>query len=155
MHIQALPPGLRWAIDYATAPTGTETIAQAIGLCQCYAVTDASLKDLIGSAAFILIGPTDIGQITGANTVPGSLKKGDSYRCELSGIFGIIILVHIICIMHNITEGSIHVRWDNASSLLVFNPWFIPDPSNQSFDIINTIWHLIKASDSRMGEGTC
>jgi hypothetical protein len=88
-HIQALPPGLRWAIDYVTAPTGTATIAQAIALCQCYAVTDASLKDLKGAAAFILVGPSDTGHITGVNTVPGPLKKGDSYRCKLSGIFGI------------------------------------------------------------------
>jgi hypothetical protein len=146
-HIQALPLGLRWAIDYVTAPTGTATIAQAIKLCQCYAVTDAFLKDLKGSAAFILVRPSDTGHITGVNTVPGPLKKGDSYRCKLSGIFGIIILVNIICIIHNTAEGSIHVHCDNASSLLVFNPWFVPDPSNQSFDIINAIiWHLLKSS---------
>jgi hypothetical protein len=145
-HIQALPPGLRWAIDYVNAPTGTATIAQAIALCQCYAVTDASLKDLKGAADFTLMGPSEVGQITGVNTVPGPLKKGDSYRCKLSGICGIIILIHIICIIHNITEGSVHVRCDNSSSLLVFNPWFVPDPSNQSFDILNAIWHLLKAS---------
>jgi hypothetical protein len=78
-HIQALPPGLGWAIDYVTAPTGTATIAQAIALCQCYAVTDASLKDLKGAAAFTLVGPSNAGHTTGVNTVPGPLKKGDSY----------------------------------------------------------------------------
>ena len=38
---------------------------------------------------------------------------------------------------------------DNKSSLLVFDPWFIPDPGKSSFDLTNSIWHLIKASPLR------
>jgi hypothetical protein len=95
-------------------------------------------------------GSSQLGQITAVNTVPGPINDGDSYRCELSGIYGILVLCDLICCQHHgITQGAVHVRCDNKSSLLVFNPWFIPDPGKSSFNLTNSIWHLIKASPLR------
>jgi hypothetical protein len=80
-------------------------------------VTDASLKLPGVTAAFTLVGPTDQGQVKAVQAVPGPIKEGNSYRAELSGILGIIILGHVICQHFNINQGSIHIRCDNESSL--------------------------------------
>ena len=145
-RIQALPPEKKWSIDHISFPDGTEHIAQAIQTNHCFAVTDASLKHFTGASAFTIVGTTDLGRITAVNTVPGPINDGDSYRCELSGIYGILVLVSLLCEHHIIHHGAVHVRCDNLSSLRVFDSWFIPDPSDSSFDLTNSIWHLIKAS---------
>jgi hypothetical protein len=141
-----LPTEQRWAIDYIDAPTGTSLIHQAIVAGQCFAVTDGSLKNGTGTSAFTLVGPTDEGQIKAVNVAPGPLKDGDSYRCELAGLYGVITLAQLVCTLHAIPSGSIHVRCDNQSSLRVFAPWFIPDPSDESFDLVNGIWQLLRES---------
>jgi hypothetical protein len=79
-------------------------------------------------------------------TIPGPIPDGNSYRCELTGIYGIMVLVKVICQHYHITTGSVHVRCDNKSALLVLEPWFVPEPSHDSFDIVNAIWHLLQES---------
>ncbi len=145
-RIASLPPELKWAIDFISLPDGTDHIAEAIQNSHCFAVTDASLKYTTGATAFTLVSHTNHGRITAVNTVPGPLDDGDSYRSELSGIYGILVLIHLFCVHYNITHGAVHVRCDNESSLRVFDPWFIPDPSDNSFDLINSIWYLLQES---------
>ena len=145
-RIDSLPPDTKWALEFFEATMGTELIAQAIQDQHCYAVTDASFKDCTGTAAFIMVSTTDEGHIKAVNTVPGPLKDGDSYRSELAGLFGIVLLTTIICQHHNITSGAVHVRCDNISSLHVFEPWFVPEPCMNSFDLVNAIWCLLQES---------
>jgi hypothetical protein len=144
--IAHLPPEQKWAICYIDAPSGTLPVAQAISSFQCFAVTDASLKDGCGTAAFILVGASNDHAIRAVNLVPGPIPNGNSFRCELSGIYGILVVIHIVCTIHNITSGSVHLRCDNRSSLRVFEPWFIPDPNSDSFDLINAIWQMLRTS---------
>jgi hypothetical protein len=146
-RISQLNPTLKWALDFVDCPDGFDHIAQCIQEHTCSAVTDASLKLPGVTAAFTLVGPTDQGQVKAAvHAVPGPIKEGNSYRAELSGILGIIILGHVICQHFNINQGSIHIRCDNESSLRVFGQGYVPNPSNDSFDLINAIWHMIKES---------
>ena len=146
-HLEALKPSEKWAINYIDIPSNTDAIAQAISSFQCYAVSDASLDEICcGTAAFTLVGPSDENAIRAVHKVPGPIKPGNSYRCELSGIFGIIILTRLIMCQHHITEGSVHVRCDNESCIRIFNYWFVPDPSEDSFDLVHAVWHMIRES---------
>jgi hypothetical protein len=146
-HVAALSDEERWALEYVDAPTGTAHIATAISSNHCFAVSDASLDSAqCGTAAFTFVGPTDANAIRAVHPVPGPIRDGNSYRCELSGMYGIILLARIICTLHQVTSGSVHVRCDNQSVLRVFDPWFIPDPSEDSFDLVNAIRHLLRQS---------
>jgi hypothetical protein len=58
-------------------------------------------------------------------------------------------LGHVICQHYQIPQGSIHIRCDNQSSLRVFGEGFVPNPCDDSFDIINAIWHMMKESPIR------
>ena len=145
-RIATLPPEKSWAIDFIETTFGSHQVAQYIHQGTCLAVSDGSLKHTTGAAAFTLVGPTDLGQIHAVNTVPGPIKEGDSYRCELSGIIGIVTLIHILCLHHDITTGAVHVACDNKTSLRVFDSWFVPNPSEESFDLVNALWHMLKES---------
>ena len=145
-RISMLPPSLKWALDHVDAPEGFDTIAQAIQAGHCFAVTDGSLKLPCGTAAFTLVGPTAYGSVRAVHAVPGPLSEGNSYRVELSGILGILVLTSIICQHYEITQGSIPIYCDNEKSLNVLTDWFIPNPEANSFDIINAIRRLLTES---------
>jgi hypothetical protein len=145
-RIAGLPPELKCAMDFLSSPDGFEIIALAIAEGRCYAVSDGSLKDQCGTAAFTLVTLDDHGRINVVLTVPGPIPDRNSYRCELTGIYGIMVLVKVICQHYHITTGSVHVCCDNKSALLVLEPWFVPEPSHDSFDIVNAIWHLLQES---------
>ena len=145
--IARLPANEKWAIDHLDAPLDTHYIANAISAFQCFAVSDASLKDGCGTAAFTLVGPTtNDGSVTGVHRVPGPIGEGNSYRCELSGIYGILLIVRLICELHDITSGSVHVRCDNKSVLKIFNEGYVPNPSFNSFDLVQAVWSMLQCS---------
>jgi len=56
------------------------------------AVSDGSLKSLLGTSGYIITTPDGPAYIQGVNRVPGPLKDGDSYRCELAGLYAILQL---------------------------------------------------------------
>jgi hypothetical protein len=43
------------------------------------------------------------------------------------------------------TTGKFH-DYVGKSALLVLEPWFVPEPSHDSFDLVNAIWQLIQES---------
>jgi hypothetical protein len=74
------------------------------------------------------------------------INEGDSCRCKLTGILGII---NIICALHtSIKSEAAPSSCDviTSSSFQYINPWFVPDPSIKFIDFVNSIWHLVKAS---------
>jgi exonuclease III len=145
--VQQLDESEKWAIDFLETPEGTLIMAEIIRAGKCVGVTDASYKNGCGTAAFILVGlDDDHGAIRAVNQVPGPITDGNSYRCEITGIYGILLLIRLICLLHDITEGSVHLRCDNLATIRLFDPWFIPNPSQDSFDLVNAIWHMIRAS---------
>ena len=78
--------------------------------------------------------------------MPGPIREGDSYRCELAGLIAIMILVNIICKAHHVTSGSLQVACDNISTLRIFDPSFRPEPSQESFDLVCCLHHLVKSA---------
>jgi hypothetical protein len=137
---------LKWAIERSYVPDDGLTLANAIRAGQALAVSDASLKDNFGTAAFAVEGPTSHNRAVGVNIVPGPIKDGDSYRCELAGLIGAVTFVQALCARHNITAGSLRIACDNISTLYVFKSDFVPEPSHESFDLVSCLWNLLKAS---------
>ena len=141
--LDALPDNLQWAIYRCTIPAGGLPIADAIRAGDSVTVADASLKDQFGTASFILEGADEIGRIPGVNVVPGPLQDGDSYRCELAGLIGAMVIVLTLCESHSITQGGMTVACDNISTLRIFNPNFVPEPSAESFDLVCCLHSLV------------
>ena len=56
--MNTLPSGLSWAIDRLKNTDEGQTIAEAIQQNQAVAVSDGSLKNNVGTAAFVLKGAT-------------------------------------------------------------------------------------------------
>ena len=149
MAITQLPPEQKWSIHKLKAPDGGLEIAHAISTGTAVAVSDGSLKSNVGTSAFILVGPSDAGQIVGVNQVPGKVNDGDSHRCELSGIYGIVTTVHVVTSVHNVPSGHVTVVCDNEQALRVFEPDYFPDPKGANFDLVHALWTLIRNSPIR------
>ena len=113
------------------------TIAQAIRDHKPITVSAGSLKMQIGMASFIITNGTDSPPIIGANLVPGPIKEGDSHRCELAGLYGIVHMIEHISCHYEISKGSVHVACNNEQALKVFHPNFLPDPQQANFDFQN------------------
>ena len=68
--------------------------------------------------------------------MPGPVRDGDSYRCELAGLIGIMVIINAISKAHSVTSGQLTVACDNISTLRIFNDHFIPEPTAESFDLV-------------------
>jgi hypothetical protein len=63
-----------------------------------------------------------VDNIVAVNVVPGNLTDQGSYRSELAGLFGQIIMVNTLCDIHGIKDGSIECGCDGLGALSqVFN----------------------------------
>ena len=98
-------------------PATEVPLIQAIRDNIAVAVSDASLKHNFGTAAFTIEGANALHRALGAIIVPGPVKDGDSYRCELAGLLAIVIWVNALCKLHNLTQGSVLIACDNISTL--------------------------------------
>jgi hypothetical protein len=111
-------PSLQWAIEELDLPEdGGTAIATKIRSGKGRCISDGSLKELFGTSAFkFMMGkmPTYIGR----NRVPGTDRDQDSYRSELCGMLGNVIMINAICEAHNITETyDMTMGCDNISAL--------------------------------------
>ncbi|MGL4352199.1 MAG: hypothetical protein ACRCT2_16895, partial [Plesiomonas shigelloides] len=145
-ELSRLPKGAQWAVRTVRINDNGNAIAAAIRARTAVAVSDGSLKNNLGTSAFVLVGDTDEGCITGANQVPGKISTGDSHRCELSGIYGVVTTVAAILQVHQITDGAVHMVCNNEQALRVFDPDFLPNPQGANFDLVNALWHLLQQS---------
>ena len=144
--LEQLPDDAKWSIKRCTFTDDGLYLANAIQSGDAIAVSDGSLKDEFGTAAFVLEGLTNLHRILGVNIVPGPIKIGNSYRCELAGLIAIVTMVNALCTHHSITSGKVTIGCDNISSLLVFALSFLPDPQDDSFDLVSALWSLIQES---------
>ena len=85
------------------------------------AVSDDSLKDSVGVAVFVLQSPHDSTELQGVLCTPGPISTGNSYKCELSGLFAIVYLSQILCTTYDITQDSILVVCDTQTALKKFS----------------------------------
>jgi hypothetical protein len=123
-------------------PDNGASIAEAIKEHTAIAVSDGGLKLGLGTAAFVIEGRTTAGRIRGVNKVPGPIKEGDSHRCEVSGLYVVILLVRDICKTYDILQGGITICCDNTTALQIFDPDYLPDPKHPNFDLVGACWRL-------------
>ena len=144
-QIAKLDDDVKWAIQSPTITGSIESLAREIEAGTVVAVSDGSLKCEFGTAAFTIEhSPTT--RIRGVNVVPGPIKEGDSHRCELAGLYGLVQCVRVICEVHNVTTGQITVACDNITALEVFDDEFQPHPKQANFDLTSSVYNLIKLS---------
>ncbi|CAB9522815.1 hypothetical protein SEMRO_1344_G264710.1 [Seminavis robusta] len=115
------------------------TIANALTNHQVLAVSDGSLKLGLGTSAFVIEATNNPYRISGANQVPGPILPGDSHRCELAGLFAIVLTIHCVCTHHQISHGSARIACDNQQAIHLFDPEYIPDPNHRHFDLVSAI----------------
>ena len=131
-----------WTQEWTNEPaTHTGTIlSDAIRNKKAFALTDGSYK-VKGSAGYSI---TDFkgNAIKGACRVPGQPQDQSSYRSELAGILATLYKVLVLCQRHNITNGHITVACDNTAAGQSINQQFYPNPQQNHFDLLQSIFRL-------------
>ncbi len=148
-ELEKLPHDAHWAVRHIQFDDHGTYFATALQNGTAVAVSDGSYKFGFGTAAYVLEGPDSQHRILGQNQTPGPLKEGDSYRCELAGLYSVVLVADTIAKYHHLVSGSGILACDNISSLRVFEVDFCPDPSQECFDLIQAIWSILKSSPIR------
>jgi hypothetical protein len=115
--IENLPPGSRWAVSRFDATDNGSRIAQAIRDGKAIALSDGSFKDGFGTSALVIEAEDSDDNIIAVDVVPGNTDDQGSYRSELAGIFGQVIMVDTICKVHGITQGAIECGCDGEGAI--------------------------------------
>ena len=145
-RLAALPSSAHWAVKRCLFQGSLITLADAIQQGTAVAVSDGSYKLRLGTSGYIITTPDISSHIPGINRVPGPLKEGDSYRCELAGTYGILLVGNAIATHYAISQGRCIIACDNDAAIRVCQPGFIPEPGEDSYDLVNAIYHLLKSS---------
>jgi hypothetical protein len=79
--------------------------------------------------------------------VPGYASDQSAYRSELAGLFGMAVILNVICKVHRIDKGNIELACDNESALLQVEHLDSPiAPDRLQFDMIAAARSWIKRS---------
>jgi hypothetical protein len=116
-RIQACPDNIRWAVERFAVEDGGRTIAEAIRQRKAVAVSDGSYKDEFGTAAYVLEGANSENRLVGVLVSPGRPEDQQSSRSELAGLYGVVVMVNLVCKQFDIKDGVIEVGCDSQSSL--------------------------------------
>lgn len=80
-------------------------------------------------------------------TVPGHTSDQCSYRSEAAGLFGVVLLINIICQHYEISEGLVTMACDGLTPLRAcFNVLAKLNPNNMQFDITEATRNLVRLS---------
>ena len=115
--ISQLPPSAKWAVQNCQIQDNGDTIADALRNGTAIGVSDGSYKLNFGTASWVLEGPTSHGRITGVSIIPGHADDQSPYRSESGGLYGIAVMVALICKVHAIDHGQAIIACDGESAL--------------------------------------
>jgi hypothetical protein len=116
--ILRLPASERWALHQTTHIDNGASLAAAIIRRNATAVSDGSYKDQLGTSATILRSPGDrSAAILSVNRVPGLPSDQSAYRSELAGVLASLLMVEIVCQLHDITDGAIKLGLDGEQAM--------------------------------------
>ena len=146
-RIRSRPPSQSWANRKVATDDNALYVAQAIRDGDAIAVSDGSYKQERGTAAFTIRGKTEIHPVTGVNMVPGYYADHQSYRAELSGLYGVVCTVEDICLQHKITDGCIEIGCDGEQAVYkAFDTDRSLTPRSNDFDLLTAIRAKVKKS---------
>jgi hypothetical protein len=77
--------------------------------------------------------------ILGVNHTPGNPSDQSPYRAELSSISGILCLLSLLCQIHDIKHGSIHIGLDGDSAMKEASGLHPLHADQPSFDLLSGI----------------
>ena len=146
-ELQQVDPALQWAIEEVSLPADggraiIDTIKDGRGRC----ISDGSLKNLFGTSAYKFM-LDDHNAYIGMNRVPGMDRDQTSYRSELCGMLGNVILVNALCRAFSIASATeITIACDNESAIWKTFSEDAPDANDASGDILCALRHQINES---------
>jgi hypothetical protein len=108
---------MRWAVARFAVSDDGRALAEAIREGKAIAVSDGSYKEGFGTAAYVLEGETSENRIVAVLVVPGILEVQSSFRSELAGLYGVVLMVQLLCEHYGITDGAIEVGCDCEGAL--------------------------------------
>jgi hypothetical protein len=144
--------GWKWAVEKFAVTDGGRALADAIRLGHAIAVSDGSYKDELGMAAYVLEGENGTNRIVAVLKVPGLSADQSPYRSELSGLYGIVVMVEVVCTHFEITSGAIEVGCDGLSALRkAFGQGsnFDPDIKDPDYDLLSAIRKALARSPAK------
>ncbi len=115
-HLLASHESEKWCFEHIKQEDNGRTIAKAISDRCAIAVSDGSLRDNYGTAAWVIEGDNCVGRIIGRNISPGSGLDQSPYRSELTGIYAVMKFIGKLCECYNIAEGFIELACENPIS---------------------------------------
>jgi hypothetical protein len=135
-RFQQAGPGTEWALRDLSITDNGRTIAEAIRLGSCIALSDGSVKDGVGSAAWVLEGANSQHRIMGFCQVPGDASDQCSYRSEYAGLYALALAIRLICEHYQIGAGSVTVCCDGLGPLTRAShlDW-LTHPGEQCYDL--------------------
>ena len=138
-RIEALPHTQKWAAKSITLTGSLDVIANAIRQGTAIAISDGSLKDTYGTAAMV-IEASPAHRLRAVNIVPSPIKPGDSHRCELAGLYGLVVCCNVLCEQYEIEQGRINIACDNINAIGVFDDEYHPHPKYENFDLESAVY---------------
>ncbi len=133
-----------WPTRHVTmAPDNGEEFATLLRRGEAKAICDGSYKQGYSSSAFLTMNKNTI---QGNNIVPGRKQDQSSYRGELGGIYGLVVMTKAVCKKHAVTDGAITIGYDNEGSIKALNNGRTPNCNWNSYDILCAIKHEIAES---------
>jgi putative intracellular protease/amidase len=146
-RIAALPANERWAVAKVQCTDEGATIAHALSTGEVISVSDGSFKLEHGTAAWVIEAASSLHRITGVGVIPGTASDQSAYRSELGGLFGIAVMVKVICEHHGITQGTASIACDGLSALQQStDPEHIVRPTAPHFDLVTGTRKMLQQS---------
>ena len=99
------------------------------------AVSDGSFKDFYGTSCSVLRGSTNH-RIISINLVPGPRDIQSSYRSELAGISGNLLILQAICNKYSVSSHSITMALDNQSAIDTITQTYPLNPKQADHDLL-------------------
>ena len=126
------------------APDNGEEFAALIRRGEAKAICDGSYKQGYSSSAFLTMNTNSIHV---SNIVPGRKQDQSSYRGELGGIYGLVVMTKAVCKKHDVMEGAITIGCDNEDSIKALNNGRTPNCNCLTFCVQLNMKLLIHLSN--------
>ena len=93
-------------------------------------VSDDSFKDVIRTAAWIIENEKGTQRIMGTVIVPGYASDQSAYRCEIGGLYVMLLMVEMIKEVWTLTKGGLEIGCEGKDAL------------NQAINIIKRLQYV-------------
>ena len=134
---ECIPVQYRWLVQNVTIAGLVTEILQELQEGRAKTVSDGSVKEGRGTAAWII--HTMKGSIRGWAHVTPTVGDCSSYRAEMFGIYGAIMTMYGITKFHNVTQFEAVVACDNSTAVQHCEWNNEPTCTHQEMDIMSAL----------------